>query len=491
MSQIIYPLEIYPYISIISPNLTYIVKNTYISVKQYQSDIDATYYSNMPNLHKYVVDEKKIKKTICYEITISKLNGKTLVVKNVDVKYLRIFSKYEHFRNILTEVFYQLTFDHADDFLADFLDDSDITHDIKIIDFTDFIQHIEYQLQCHEDIDQIQLTNTHKIYVQINAILLEATDCLNHIFSYIDFPNLCKMRLVSTKFLHIIEGYTLPPKAIETINMLKLEFSYGCFYNSNKKNIDEKYDTFANKFIIDKRMDNYMISVMNEYIVFKCMTLWGFSLANKLISKMHIQYTIDQEKIGDIDNNMNFNNKLKLSREQFIWVTFRNMPIIINFLQNKQIHDLYSLINLSIIKKNESYRDTVGKHILCVYGHQQFLDTYLRNCWKYFPDLNFKAYNRYKDLIAYLNSMLSNGIHIPFTVKNYFLDIITDNDINNCSSYIAKSIVDDAIYNDNVDVFSKIFENKKIKKSRKTYIKYAKGLKHNCHKILDYLQNIK
>lgn len=486
MSEYIYfPIEMHKFAKNFS-KIMFTLENVTIEIKSSYCDTDDEYFGFMPNLHKYVTIEKKIKKYIYNEIIVRQPHNKTLIIKNFNLKYFELFINDAQFKMTFLKLYRDLTFD-IDDFLAD------CDENIKIIHFDKFV------MCMNEEFMGCAIFEKHNLYFGMIK-LSGSIDCINKVFGYIDFPNLCKMRSVSTNFAYIIEGCTMPPNALRIMRSLNLEFSYGCMYNISKSNILNKYDECIekyNKYIQENGEDqknlfllnNYMIRIINEFIITKIMIIHRFGLANNLIDHLHGRFSTNYLKNIEDNEELNFVARRELIWKKFLSETFVDMNIISHFLENKKIYDLYSLINLTIIRGTSKYNKLIGSYILYFYGYQKFLDVYVRNGWKYFPDLNYKAYTYYADMINYIKNIIANNIRIPFTIKNYFLETITDDDIRGCSLRIAKRIVNEAIDNDNVEVFSKIFEHKKIKKSKKAYLKYAYNLNEDCDKILKYLKN--
>lgn len=489
MSNHVYTFDFFEFVFPAIPNANFTLGNLVISVNRILSFVNDDFFDDIPNLHKYVIEEKQIKLHESSQLVIVSNSGNTLIIKNMNTsRYLKNFCTNDLFKQAFKNTFLQLTSESADCFLEE-------NCAVTSVDFANFLHHMNHNIKVYSEQNNMadNTYNTHQLYVNMRAKLFESTDCMNHIFSYIDFPNLCEMRLVCTKFAYIIKGCTLPPYLIDTMNDIKTEFSYGCFHDAKSGNIVDKYIDYMERMHENMEMDAQLVKYVNEYILLKCLIKFGSAIPNKLTKHLHIAY-ISQKENRDKNDEIDMHNlklKLMLTEEQFIRDNFSNMSIIMYYLKNKMVHDLYSLINMKCIRPSSHSINKIGHYILTKYGHQAFLELYMKNCWKCFPDLNYRTYPCYQQMVNYLNAMMSRNIMVSYSVKIYFLDIVQIDDINNCSKTTAKEFVDEALYRDNVSVFSKIFETKKIRKSRKTYIKYAKELKANCPKIIEYLKNSK
>lgn len=501
MSDSIYSLEFLEFVFPLVPNAVFHLDDFTISISQILYPINETFFDNMPNLHKHIIEEKYIDKYLSRWMIITDNNHNKLIIKNINVEiYLKKYCSNIFFRQAFKKTFSQIVSHYTDSFLEDI-------NNMVEIDFVDFLYSMSKNLEMYfkdSPKNSMNIYHSHLSYVNMRANLFESADCMNHIFSYIDFPSLCKMRLVCARFAYIIEGYTLSPFSIDIMNDIKTEFSYGCFYDAKSNNIIDKYKNYINSLnkYIGTKTNEKLMKYVDEYILLKCLIKFGHTVTNKLIKYFHIEYLSHNKNENDIEDENNnedddesskFNFKLKLvfTEDEFMEKKFNDIPIIMYFLKNKTIYDLYSLINMKCVRFSKYFIKKIGHYILTKYGHVVFLELYMKNNWRCFPDLNYQVYPFYQQIVNYLNAMISRNITIPYSVKKYFLDIVKVDDINNCSESAIKDFMEKAFLSDNAFIFSTILETKKIKKSRKAYIKYVKNSKIACPEIFKHLKNSK
>ena len=475
-------------------NLCFTMENLMISINKNLLEINSVLLSNIPNIRNSFVYYTKNGMHTSYQMIITSNCGNTLIIENINTMgYFGKFCTNSMFRTTLRETFLELTGECE----GCFLEENSVT--VKI-DFANFLKYMNQNMRMHlynGNTNNIDVYDSHVLFVNMRGILFEAVDCINKIFSYIDLPNLCKTKLVCTKFAYVIKGCTLPPYIIDTMNDIHIEFSYGCFRDVQNVCVVDRYSEYIKKLHRDIKTSSVLMKYVNEYILLKCLMKFGSAVPNRLVEHMHNIYISEIEKADlpqILDGESKSNSlklKLSLTREKFFKENFDDLSIFVYHLKNKKIHDLYSLINIKCVRWYDSITNRIGHYIIVKYGYKTFLELYMKNGWRCFPSLQYKIYPCYSEMVEYLRAMISKNVPIPCSVKKYFLDIIDIDDIKNCSKTTIKELADEAILQDNTDIFSKIFETKRIKKSKKVYIKYSKELKINCPKIIKYLKNSK
>ena len=339
----VFPIEMYNSVTKTLPSVAFILDNTRIEIKSSFREINDEYFDTMPNLYEYTKNEKKIKSYKYNEIIMRQSYSRTLVIMNSSIGYFELFVGNKEFRDSILKTYHNLTFDPDVDIMLD-------CNNIVRIDFNDFVAHVNKMLE------NSVVYGKHNSYLNWR-ILFGSIDCMNNILGYIEFSNLCKIRSTSTNFMYIIEGCTVPPKSLKIMNSLSTEFSYGCLYNINKNNILYKYDECIKKYtnyIQENNIHNqklhlkdYMRRIINEYIVIKVMVIHGSSLANNLVDYLDDRFHGD-DSTETVDSHRDSLQK-EYDWNNFLDKTFVDMSILGNFLEKKLIHDLYSLVNFTIV----------------------------------------------------------------------------------------------------------------------------------------------
>ncbi len=497
------PIECLPILnvhtSMLASSIIFNLDTLMIKVQTVQKSIDE---SDLPlNTHNNNDLLNKIKYRKYQNIEISDNFGKKLLINEFPINsYFRLFSSSFLVKNAIKELFDSFVYN---DYIIDdtFLQENIFDEVHQTIDFSEFIERIdnivERESNKFANPNLQHDKNNHKFFTNVQKHILNTPDHLSHILSFIDLPHLSKTILVSTYFLQIIEGCVMPKNTIQIMNQINRDFMIGCFYNvgTGANSIVTKYSNYMQKF---KENNIDLIPYIREYILLKCIIHFDFVTANKLLKHMINKYD------SGIQSNLEQNQNLEIDiddlslipaafnrrnvKHLFIEKYFRDLPIIYYFVMEKKIHDLYSLINLKIIYGSELHNDHIGHYVLTSYGYEKFLNIYMKNNWKCFPNLKYYKYPFYSNMVYYIYDIMKNNINVPNHVQIFFLEIVTENTISKFSKQTATNFMNEAIKRDNSILFSKIYKSKKIKKSKKMYLNLIKKNNLNCKKILNYLE---